>query len=101
MLEHPVKATKQATGKTDAVGKEYFFANMIRFFMSLTASKTPLCIIACYDELSRKVILEGVQEFKELQEFSSPRHTMLGSSVCAVRKAAFSCNFVVSPTLNS
>ena len=98
MLEHPVKATKQATGKTNAVGKEDFFANMIRFFMSLTASKTPLCIIACYDELSRKVILEGVQKFKE---FSSPRHTKLGSSVCAVRKAAFSCNFVVSPTLNS
>jgi hypothetical protein len=38
MLEHPVNATKQATGRTNAVFKECFFTNMIRFFMSLTAS---------------------------------------------------------------
>ena len=38
MLEHPVKAIKQAAGKINAVCKEYFFANMIRFFMFLTAS---------------------------------------------------------------
>jgi len=38
MLEHPVKATKHATGKTNAGCKEYFFANMIKFFMFLTAS---------------------------------------------------------------